>query len=420
MGLTPSTTYFYRVAARNNIGTSSFSNVADATTMAPPVTTPAAPSTLQAQSISTTRINLTWTDNSNNETGFYVERSSNGTVYNQVAQLSAGVVTYSDNALMASSTYYYRVRAYNSAGNSTYTNDAMATTMAMPMPPTAPMNLTVAAASSTQINLAWADSSANETGFYVERSLNGTTYAQIAVLGANVSTYASSGLTASTNYHFRVRAFNEAGASNYSNSASVSTQAPPVQVPAAPSNLSLSVQSATQINLAWRDNSNNESGFYIERATAGGSYSQIASVAANITTYNSGSLTGSTSYSYRVRAHNSAGNSGYTPVATAQTQAAPVAPNAPSALSLTVASSTQINLSWMDNANNETGFYIERSADGTSFTQIAAASANATTYSSSGLTANSRYYYRVRAYNATGNSAYSNTANATTQAETVT
>jgi Fibronectin type III domain len=79
---------------------------------------------------------------------------------------------------------------------------------------------------------------------------------------------------------------------------------------------------------------------------------------------------------------------------------------------LTVASSSQINLHWNDNSSNETQFLIERSPNGTSFTQVVTVGANVLSYSATGLQSNTRYYFRVRATNSAGNSAYSNTANA--------
>ena len=90
-------------------------------------------------------------------------------------------------------------------------------------------------------------------------------------------------------------------------------------------------------------------------------------------------------------------------------------PAAPSGLTATAVSQTQINLAWTDNSSNEDGFKIERATASTGpWTEIGTVGPGVTTYASTGLTKNKRYYYRVRAYNVLGNSAYSNTANAKT------
>jgi hypothetical protein len=95
------------------------------------------------------------------------------------------------------------------------------------------------------------------------------------------------------------------------------------------------------------------------------------------------------------------------------------APAAPSALAAVASSSSGISLAWTDNASNESGYTVQRSTSSTfaSVTSFALA-ANATSYSDSGLVASTIYYYRVQASNATGSSAFSNTASATTQALT--
>ena len=188
--------------------------------------------------------------------------------------------------------------------------------------------------------------------------------------------------------------------------------------PAAPANLAATAVSSTQINLSWVDSDNTEQGFKIERCAGPGcsDFAQIAMVGANVASYSSTGLTASTSYSYRVRAYNAAGDSGYSDTATAETLAAPALPNAPTGLNATAVSKSQINLSWTDNAGNETGFRIERCKGTTciNFALIATVGANATSYSNTGLSSNTSYRYRVRAYNATGNSGYSNIAVATT------
>jgi titin len=96
------------------------------------------------------------------------------------------------------------------------------------------------------------------------------------------------------------------------------------------------------------------------------------------------------------------------------------APKAPSTLTATIVSSSRIDLTWTDNSTNETGFLVERCRDGVHWTQVASLGANATSYRNTGLSANTRYYFRVRAVSTATNpavySAYSNVATATTPA----
>ena len=91
------------------------------------------------------------------------------------------------------------------------------------------------------------------------------------------------------------------------------------------------------------------------------------------------------------------------------------APDAPGNLQATAVSSSQINLTWTDYAGNEDGFAVERSTDGVKYLLIGTLGPNIISAADSGLQANKRYYYRVRAFNSTGVSAYSNTANVKTR-----
>jgi hypothetical protein len=129
------TYYYWRVNARNSLGsTSSWSSYRYFRTAAGPP--PNAPSNLQATPISSSQINLTWQDNSSDETGFKVERKTGSGSYSQIATVGAGVTSYSSVYLSAGTTYYYRVRAYKGTLNSDYCEEASA--MTLPPPPTAP------------------------------------------------------------------------------------------------------------------------------------------------------------------------------------------------------------------------------------------------------------------------------------------
>src|SRR5436190_2166185 len=111
----------------------------------------------------------------------------------------------------------------------------------MPSSPTAPSGLSATAASSNIGKAAWRRNSTNETSFKIERALGAGAFSQVGTVGAGVTTYADSGLTAGTSYSYRVRASNSGGYSAYSNAASATTT---VTAPAAPSGLSATAASS--------------------------------------------------------------------------------------------------------------------------------------------------------------------------------
>lgn len=196
---------------------------------------------------------------------------------------------------------------------------------------------------------------------------------------------------------------------------------PPATVPAppAPTGLTAIPMSSSQINLTWVDSATTEVGYKIERCTGAGcsNFVQIAIIGANVTTYLSTGLSSSTSYSFRVRAYNAGGESGYSNTATAATLSASALPSAPTNLAAAAVSKNQINLSWTDNSGNENGFRIFRCKGSTcsNFTLIATVDTNVTSYADPGLAANTTYRYRVNSYNTSGNSGYSNITTATTR-----
>ena len=132
---------------------------------------------------------------------------------------------YQDTGLICDTLYFYRVRAYNTSGDSSYSVNRSETTSTCPsVLPAAPSNLNVTAVSKSQINLAWTDNDDNENGFKIERSPTGNgNWIQIGTTGINESGYLDTNLTCGTTYYYRVRAFNSSGDSNYSNTASTST-----------------------------------------------------------------------------------------------------------------------------------------------------------------------------------------------------
>ena len=200
----------YSVLITNNVASVTSANAILTVNSATP---PAAPSGLTATATSSSQINLSWTDNSSNESGFRVESSTDNVNFTQFISLSANVTSTTASSLTANTTYYFRVRAYNASGNSAYSAVASATTL--PTPPAAPSNLVGYAVNSSRIDLTWTDNSSNETSFTIARStVSGGPYTDIATVGANVTSYSNNtGLTASTTYYYVVRANNTGGSS---------------------------------------------------------------------------------------------------------------------------------------------------------------------------------------------------------------
>jgi len=128
---------------------------------------PVAPSAMSASANTSNSVTVRWSDNSNDETGFRLERSGNGVDFNEIAMLGANTTSFTENGLSARTNYYYRVRAYNSAGNSGYSNTASVRTPDVAPAPPAGVSASDNADGSASVN--WVDASSNETGFEVRR-----------------------------------------------------------------------------------------------------------------------------------------------------------------------------------------------------------------------------------------------------------
>ena len=181
---------------------------------------PDPPGQLAAGALSSNQIDLTWTDNSSDESGFKIERKtgSEGT-YSQIATVGADVESYSDTGLSEVTKYYYRLSAFSPAGSSSYSDEANAATY-----PAAPANLSATAVSILQIDLSWTDNSSRETGFKIERKTGSEgAYGHIATLDADVTDYSDTELSQSTTYYYRLYSYSYSGSSSYSNEASDTT-----------------------------------------------------------------------------------------------------------------------------------------------------------------------------------------------------
>jgi hypothetical protein len=224
-GLSAGTTYYYRVRAYSG-GTSGNSNVISVTTA---VTAPAAPVATSASSVTTSSFNANW-NSASGANGYRLDVSTSNsfaTFVTGYANLDVGnVTTRSVTGLNANTTYYYRVRAYNLAGTSSSSNVITVGT-GVTTPPT-PVATSASSVTSSGFRANW-DSATGANGYRLDVSTSsnfGTFVSGYADLDVgNVTSRTLSGLSTSTTYYYRVRAYNSAGTSSSSNVITVTTGA---------------------------------------------------------------------------------------------------------------------------------------------------------------------------------------------------
>jgi subtilisin family serine protease len=168
-----------------------------------------------------------------------------------------------------------------------------------------PESASSSALSESSIVVTWVDRATGETGYSVERKPAGGTYLQLTVLPANTTTFTDSGLIDGTRYYHRIKAINTIPAESKAVEPSAAT---PLY---APRNLSASAISKINVLLEWTDFSDTEDGFRVERQLGNGAFDEIATLGANVSSYNDFSVSSTTRYHYRVRAFNSLGYSPY-------------------------------------------------------------------------------------------------------------
>jgi chitodextrinase len=434
-GLTPGTSYSYRVRATDATGyLSAYSAVASATTSAGPPSgdtqAPTAPTNPAIVVVSNTALFVTWTASSDDVgvTGYLVERCQ-GVGCSDFAQIGAPTGTAMSVASLAAGTSHsFRVRARDAAGNlSGYSPIATRATPGDGQPPTAPGSLVAQPTSTNAINLTWTASTDNSgvAGYRIERCQGQGCGAFVQVATSVGVTFMDPGLGWGTDYSYRVRAVDAGGnLSSYSNVAA--TQTPfDTQAPTTPTSLVANTASSSQINLSWGVSTDNVgvTSYLVERCQGAScsAFAQVTSQAA--TTLTDSGLAADTSYSYRVRASDLAGNlGGYSNVASATTSAGDVqAPSIPSGLAVSPVSNTSLFVQWTASTDNVavTGYLVEQcqGVGCSDFAQVG--TPTATSLSVVGLALGNSYSYRVRARDAAGNvSGYSAVASRVTYGDT--
>ena len=393
-GLAGGLTYSYRVRAENASGVSANSNVINQLTI------PAAPTAIAATSVTGTSFTANW-GSATGATGYRLDVSTDngfGSFVSGYQNLSVAGISQSVTGLTAGLTYYYRVRAENASGTSANSNTiSQSTTVGAP-------TATAATAITTASFTANWGSVSGATGYRLDVATDAgftsilSSYNNLAVAGTSQSV---TGLTAGTPYHYRVRA--ESGAGTSGNSNVINT----ITLPAAPTATAATAVTATSFTANWG-------------SVAGATGYRLDVSADNFSTFVSGfnnlavagtsqsvtGLAGGTTYSYRVRAEDASGPSANSNIITQLT--IPVAPTATAATSVT---GTSFTANW-GSVTGATSYRLDVATDN-GFTTFVSGfndlTVGGTSQSVTGLSSGVTYYYRVRAVDATGTSANSNT-----------
>jgi hypothetical protein len=171
----------------------------------PPPVAPAAPTNLTATLGANGTIGLQWSDQSDNESEFDVERSTPEDPWARIARPGVDATTFQDTYLKPLVEYTYRVRARNIVGPSDWTNEATATSGAYVPYPVAPSEFQVTGTTRDTVDLSWSDDSDGETSFEIHRRTGGADFAHLFTTPPDATSYQDSGLPPDTYYAYAVR-----------------------------------------------------------------------------------------------------------------------------------------------------------------------------------------------------------------------
>jgi hypothetical protein len=389
--------FFYEVQAISSSNSSAVSGSAKA------ITPLQAPTGLSDSFQSSSIINLTWTDNDANATGYTVERSTNGTSFSKLASIiGLNASTYSDKTAKPLTHYYYEVQATNSVALSPVSGIASATT-----PMAIPTALAATAPSPTSVKLTWTDSDASAQGYIILKATGNGSFSQATVITSGKTTvWTDNSVSMDTAYSYKIEAYNGTTDSTASAVAAVTTPM------SAPISLSATVNSATSVTLNWTDTDGTATSYVIMRAVNGGSFQTLTTVSgATTATYTDTSALSGHSYNYGVLAASSGTRT--SAMSTLAIASTPLA--TPTELHATSTIGTSVLLTWTNNDTSATGYAILRSTDGTNFTALKTVSGGTTTTTTDTTTGSAKiYYYRIEATDSYSTSAASSSAQVTT------
>ncbi len=403
-GLSPGTTYFYRLRASNSSGASGNS------TTIPTLILPAAPTPSVANNISANSFTANW--NSVTSATHYLLDVSPNTSFSSFVPGYHNLNVSSTNAIVtglsAGTPYYYRIRAVNTSGTSSYSSFSSTITI-----PPAPVANTASNINLNSFNANW-DNTTGATHYRIDVSTV-SNFSNMLPGYTNLGVGAATSLNiveldAGTTYYYRVRAENGSGISSYSNTITAVTKSP---VPSIPTADPASNITATSFTANWSSVSGALS-YELDISTTNTFNNYVSGyqglpVPTNI--QNVTGLSSGTTYYYRVRSVSSGGISGNSNISTVS-----IIPPAPVGNGATETNNSSFNANWT-NANGATGYRFDLSTSITFSSMVSGYNNRAVSETNllvTGLSPNINYYYRIRAENSGGTSVNSNSVSALT------
>ena len=262
-------------------------------------TAPYAPQNLQIFPLGRSMVNLTWDDESTNETSFEVWKRISSGPYMFIQSLPANSRSTNDTGIVAGVGYHYKIRAVNMYGFSESREAAYGADIVIMNPPT---NVTATALGTKMVLLQWEDNSSGELAFVIERRItSGSVYSQVGLAGPNETSFLDTlRLVGSSSYTYRIAARGQFEQSDWSSEVTVLTLYIDTYPP---TNLAATIDNKTNaVKLSWKSNTVYDKETHIERRPEpGGLFAEIGKVGTSITTYSDTTAQGPSVYTYQVR-----------------------------------------------------------------------------------------------------------------------
>ncbi|HZV81563.1 MAG TPA: putative Ig domain-containing protein, partial [Geobacteraceae bacterium] len=352
---------------------------------------------------------LAWTDETADTASYDIYRcvGSSCADFVKIGTKSGTPLTYDDTSVLPGTAYTYQVRGNGgSVSGCGQPWQTASNTVSQVANINVPASLVATAVNLNRIDLAWSDTDTTTSGWKIERCVGSgcTDFAEIASLATKTPiSYSDSAIVAGATYRYRIRATGSttvAGNTYYWVSDYSSVAAAATALPIAPSTLTATMVSSSQINLAWTASSTTDlSGYAIERCTGTGcmDFVQIATVTPyTATAYANADIASSTTFRYRVRGYKTTGGvyTGYSNIAESATLMA-----APGSLTATAIGSHAVKLAWNEVFPGQDNVSVMVQIWNGEWVQLANVDGATSEYTDiSGVSPFATYTYQVRAF----------------------